>query len=51
MKIRAECKIMPGFIKKLFIAVISFSVLLATRCSCLNNQPYMTRPTHSYNGS
>ena len=46
-------KIMFRLIKQVFIALLSFSGLLAimanvssfTTCSCLNNQPCMTRST------
>ena len=46
---------MFGFIKKLFIGLLSFSRILnsmanastCTTCISLNNQPYITKPTHT----
>ena len=36
---------MFGLVKQVFIAVLSFSGSLATKCMPLNNEQYMIRPT------
>ena len=48
--------IMFGFIKKMVIGLLTFSISITsinnasghTKCICLNNQPCMTRTTHQF---
>ena len=43
--IYSKNKIMFKFIRQAFIVLSSLSVLLATNCIPLNNEPYIARPT------
>ena len=40
-----DIKIMFTLIKQMFIALLSFTGSLATKCVSVNNEPCMTRPT------